>query len=183
MAHATKALMTAEEFALLPDDDVRRELVEGEVIEMGPGGYDHSAIAFRIAHLIELAATPEDAGRVTCEGPGFALSGEPATVRAPDVAFVRKGRLPGGRRPAGFFPGGPDLAVEVVSPGDAAGEIEAKVAEYLAAGALLVWVVYPEQRRVWAHRSPSEAFAAGEDGTLTADPVLPGLSIRVADML
>jgi Uma2 family endonuclease len=150
---------------------------------MAPAGGEHSWISARVIEALTHTARATGAGVVLSSDCGFVLGRDPDVVRAPDAAFVRKERLPGGRPPKGFIEGAPDLAVEVVSPGDTAGEIEAKVAEYLDSGASVVWVVYPEQRRVWVHRSPVEAVVVREDGALTGDPVLPGLSIRVGDIL
>jgi len=44
------------------------------------------------------------------------LTTDPDTVRAPDVAFVRRDRLPAGDAVERYFVGAPDLAVEVISP-------------------------------------------------------------------
>jgi Uma2 family endonuclease len=66
-------------------------------------------------------------------------------VRAPDVAFVRSSRVADGI-PSGYFPGAPDFVVEVLSPNDRATDVAAKVADWLAAGAELVWVVDPAAR-------------------------------------
>ncbi len=182
MAQETKTLMTAEEFAKLPDNGMRRELVRGEVIEMTPSGAEHSGIgAHAVAALIQFAKEGET-GTAFGADCGFILAEDPDVVRVPDASFVLRGRLPQGRRPVGFFPGAPDLAVEVVSPTDQAADVQEKVNDYLKAGTSLVWVVYPKLRQVVVHKSLAETFTVEEDGTLTGDPVLPGLSIPVKDI-
>ncbi|MGH7754405.1 MAG: Uma2 family endonuclease, partial [Gemmatimonadales bacterium] len=81
-----------------------------------------------------------------------------------------------------FFPGAPDLAVEVLSPDDRPGEVAAKVADYLRAGAQTVWVVDPESRTVTVHTGGGATrYAAYE--TLDGAPVLPNLSLPVATLL
>ena len=92
----------------------------------------------------------ESYGRQT--GLGYALSNDsavvtergPDTVRGADVSFYSHARWPrsevGNRLP----PVPPDLAVEVVSPGNRPGEMLKKVSEYLEAGVSMVWVVYPQ---------------------------------------
>lgn len=108
---------------------------------------------------------------------GFYLSRDPDTVRATDVAFIHAARVPGGKLPEGYFSGPPDLAVEVVSPGDTAAEVEAKVWDYLASGTLRVWVVYPDTRTVVVHRPDGTATRCGEDGALQDEAILPGFSL------
>jgi len=182
MAQDTKTLMTIEEFERLPDDGARLELVRGEVIEMTPAGSEHSEIGLVVGAALLTAARSSRAGRAFGADCGFVLAEDPPTVREPDAAFVRAERLPSGRVPKSFFPGAPDLAVEVVSPGDTATELRAKVGEYFAAGAQLVWVVYPDEREVYVYRSPTDIEVVRADGVLNADPVLPGLALCVADI-
>ena len=79
------------------------------------------------------------------------LEVEDAQVRAPDVAFVRKERLPAGGIPKVFVELAPDLAVEIISPSETAADIRDKVADYLAAGTPLVLVAYPSRREIVAH--------------------------------
>jgi len=182
MTHATKALMTAEEFALLPDDGVCRELVAGEVIEMTPGAVESARISSRVVRRLGAYVEEHKLGETYVSEPGFVLSRAPDCVRAPDVAFVSAERLPAETALEGFFDGAPDLAVEVVSPTDRAGEIEAKVAGYLRAGTRLVWVVYPKEHFVRVHRSSAESFLVDETGTLAGDLVVPGFTLAVADI-
>jgi Uma2 family endonuclease len=139
-------------------------------------------IGVAIAAELRRAARVGGWGRAFGADCGFILSANPDTVRAPDAAFVRAERLPAGRVPRSFFPGAPDLAVEVVSPDDAAAEVRAKVGEYFAAGTQLVWVVYPDEREVYVYRSPVEIEVVGLGGTLEGHPVLPGLSLPVAEI-
>ncbi|MBA4186983.1 MAG: hypothetical protein C0467_03095 [Planctomycetaceae bacterium] len=77
----------------------------------------------------------------------------------------------------------PALVVEVRSKNDSQPEIDAKVQQYLAAGVVLVWVADPELRTVTAYRAnqPPTVFAATD--TLTADPVIPGFAVPIAELL
>ena len=182
MAQETKALMTAEEFARLPDGGMRRELVYGEVIEMTPGGAEHSAIGINIAAALRAHVRESGDGVAVGADCGFVLSDDPDLVRAPDVAFIDSDRLPDGGIPQGFFPGAPYLAVEVVSQTDSASDLQQKVNEYLATGTRLVWVVYPNTKQVVVHQPGAVVSVFSEEQTLTADPVLPGLSIPVGEI-
>jgi len=181
MAQTTTTLMTVEEFGRLPDDAARRELVRGEVIERTPSGSEHSVIGLAVGSVLRAAARSSRAGRAFGADCGFVLTADPATVRAPDAAFVRKERFPRGEVPRSFFVGAPDLAVEVVSPSDTMSELLGKVEEYLAAGTQVVWVVVPERREAYVYRPTDAPQVLGAGDGLTADPVLPGLSIPVAE--
>jgi Uma2 family endonuclease len=112
---------------------------------------------------------------------GFQISRDPDTVRAPDVAFVRAERLPAAE-PLGFFPGAPDLAVEVLSPSDRAGEVLAKVQDWLEAGCRAVWVVDPHTQTISDYRSRSEVVVFSGADTLTGGTVLPGFSVSLPEI-
>ena len=98
----------------------------------------------------------------------------PDTVRAPDAAFVRRERVEEVGETAGYFPGAPDLAVEVVSPGDAYAEVEGKVAAWLGAGTRMVIVVDPSNRLVRVHRGPSDVTTLTESDEIDGVDVVPG---------
>jgi Uma2 family endonuclease len=182
MAQATTTLMTVEEFSRLPDDNLRWELVRGEVIEMTPSAAESGRIGARIAMRVDAYAEARELGITYVPEAGFLLARDPDTVRVPDVAFVTKQRA--GLHPPveGCFPGAPDLAVEVVSPTDAMTDVLEKVEEYLAAGTQIVWVVVPPRQEVYVYRPTGGVEVVGADGKLIGDPVLPGLSIAVAEI-
>jgi len=113
---------------------------------------------------------------------GFKLATDPDTVRAPDIAFVRRELIEQTGLHKGFRPGAPDLAVEVLSPGDTAEEIEQKTAEWLAAGARAVWIVSPKRRTVTVHRSLKHIKILTEQDELDGADVVPGFRCRVADI-
>ena len=110
------------------------------------------------------------------------LATNPDTVRAPDVAFVTKARVEEAGDFEGFWPGPPDLAVEVISPGDSYTEVEEKVEEYLNAGASAVWVVDPKRRTITVYRSLTEITILTENDTLDGEDIIPGFSCRAAEV-
>jgi Uma2 family endonuclease len=112
---------------------------------------------------------------------GFILRRRPDTVRGADVAFVSKARLPD-PLPKSYFPGAPDLAVEVVSPDDRYKDVERKAKAYVDAGSKLVWVVDPRRRTVTIHRSQSDLVVLPEDEDLEAGDVIPGFRCSVAEL-
>ena len=173
------AITTAED--LLRAGDIGRcELVRGELRMMIPPGFEHGRIAINLTAPIANHVKSCGLGTVVAAETGFLLSHDPDTVRAPDIAFVRASRPSGPRR--GYYPGAPDLAVEVLSPDDRPGYVREKVAEWLQAGALAVWVVDPRDRTVTVHepdRAPS-VFAEAE--VLNGGDLLPGFELAVRDV-
>ncbi len=171
---------TAEDLATMPDDGRRRELVDGEIIEMAPAGFEHGDIAAGIC--IELGGHVRRAGlgKVLAAETGFLLSRAPDTVRAADAAFVAAERLPPAGQRTGFLEMAPDLAVEVVSPSDRASAVLSKATAWLDAGTREVWVVYPAARTVAVHSPGGHVrLLAGHD-LLSGRDVVPGFEITVA---
>jgi Uma2 family endonuclease len=174
-----KTYMTAEDLFLIPSDDYKYELVNGLLVRMPPAGALHGKIAVTVVRILAEHVEAHDLGVVCATDTGFILQRNPDIVRGPDAAFVAKARVPSSGVPEAFWPFAPDLAVEVVSPRDRAGEIEEKIAEYLAAGTRVVWLIHPRTRTVLVHRSPTEVEALGEGDDLAGGDVLPGFSCPV----
>ena len=149
---------------------------------MSPAGSRHGRIELRIGSLLEQVVRRDRLGATFGAETGFVLSRNPDTVRAPDAAFVATARLPAGELPDGYFPGAPDLAVEVVSPSEAAADVHSKVNEYFEAGSRQVWIVYPNTRQVVVFRSARESVALLADDTLDGGDLLPDFACRVAEL-
>ena len=178
----TKTLLTAEQFFDLPDDNMRHDLVRGEVWSMSLAGREHGRIALRLALWVTAFVEEHQLGEVAAAETGFVLARDPDTTLGPDVAFVQTARLPQGTDEAKPWPIAPDLAVEVFSPGDRAGEMATKVRAYLDGGVQLVWVVYPKRRVVVAHEPGGVERTLGDDDTLDGGSVLSGFSHPVRDL-
>lgn len=148
---------------------------------MSPSGVRHGAIVIIVSRAIHDYVTRHGLGLVLGAETGFILSRDPPTVRAADVSMVLKARVPH-PLPVGFFPGAPDLAVEVLSPDDRPGEVAAKVADYLKAGSAAVWVADPEAGTITVH-TRQVAMKYGADEVLDGDPVLPGFRAHVRALL
>ncbi len=180
---APARLLTAEELLRLPTGmGERYELANGELKIMSPAGSRHGRVALRLGSLLEQTVRHGRLGATFGAETGFVLSRNPDTVRAPDAAFVAAARLPAGDLPDGYFPGAPDLAVEVISPSEAAADVQRKVVEYFEAGARLVWVVFPDTRQVVVFRSARESLALSADEALDGGDVVPGFTCRVSDL-
>lgn len=174
-------LYTAEELLETSRDTSRvYELKKGILTIMSPAGSDHGDLAMGIGARMRVHAEDNNLGVVFAAETGFRLETDPDTVLAPDVGFVAKHRLPEGRLPKGFFPGPPDLAVEVVSPGDRASEVQEKVQDWLAFGVALVWIVEPRTRTVAIYRADGSATVLDESATLDGEDILPDFAIKLS---
>ncbi len=173
-------LVTARDLMAMPSDGVRRELSKGDLQVMPPAGGDHGRRAFWFGHHLGAFIARTRAGEAFAAETGFHLARDPDTVRAPDFAFVRGERLTG-RAPTGFIPLAPDLVLEVVSPGDSAAEVRARIDDWLRAGCGAVWVLYPGPR-LEIHRAAGIAILGPDDAVEAAD-ILPGFQMRLGDLI
>jgi Uma2 family endonuclease len=175
--------VTADELLSLPDDGIRRELVEGEIREMAPAGLEHSVVAANFATELNVYVRKHKLGVVGTADPTFRLVGEPDTVRVPDVAFVRRERIEQrGGISKSFWAGAPDLAVEVVSPNDRHSEVRAKVREYLRAGTAMVVVIHTDDREVTVYRPDRAPLELLEADIIDGEDVVPGWQLPVRDI-
>lgn len=179
-ARDTGELLTIEQFARLPDDATRKELVRGRVVREPTAGFEHGGIAMNVGHRLREFVVREDLGMVVAAETGFVLFEDPPTVRAPDAAFVAKERLPEDR--TGFARLAPDLAVEVVSPSNTMAQVHDKVCDFLDAGTRTVWIIEPRRRTVTVYRSRDDIRLLTEEDELDGGDVLPGFRVPVAEL-
>jgi len=179
---STISLVTADQLLLMPDDGYRYELIAGEIRKMSPAGWRHGLVAGRLHVRLGRHVEKHRWGEVFEGETGFLLASDPDTVRAPDVAFVRRDRLPPEDLAEAFWPGAPDLAVGVVSPGDTVHEVDDKVRAWLDAGASMVWVVDPKRRGVTVYRSPIAVKTLSENDELSGEDVVPGFACKVGEL-
>jgi len=179
---ATRTTLTLDQFLALPEreDGTHYELSQGELITWPPPGYRHGAIIARITRLLG-NTLPEEEYIVVSGDAGFLLDPNPdaATVRGADIAINRRADI-GENVPTGWFPGAPMLAVEVVSPSNTAKDMHLKVKQYLEAGALEVWLVYPDTRTVYVHSAGRRDPQVFEEAD-TFESVV-GKTFRVEDL-
>jgi Uma2 family endonuclease len=150
---------------------------------MTPSGHVHGKIAARVAGWLAPFVQQHGLGEAYGAETGFILQRAPDTVRAPDAAFVTTARLAAiNPSPEGYFPGPPDLAVEVVSPSDAFSAVEAKVAEWLASGTQAVVVVDPQRKAAAVHRPDGRVLSLAATDVLLLPDLLPGWSLPLAEL-
>ena len=166
----------------MPDDDSKHELQAGILVSEPLPGSRHGRVTFRAAQLLGDHVRSHRLGVVYTNDTGFVLSRSPDTVRGPDVAFVSRERFERVGDVITAFPGAPDLAIEVLSPSNTPAAIHAKVADYLAAGTRLVWVVDSSAEAVVEYRALLSPRRLEEDDVLEGEEVVPGLSVRVGEL-
>jgi Uma2 family endonuclease len=174
--------VTADELLHMPDDGFRFELVEGELRRTNPAGNVHGRVAMNVGISLGGYIKAHDLGAVYAAETGFMLSRNPDTVRAPDVAFVSRARVEAVGDLEEFWPEVPDLAVEVVSPGDSYTDVEEKVSAWLDAGTKMVVVINPRQRSATVHKSKTDITALAEADVLAGGDVVPGFELAVREL-
>jgi Uma2 family endonuclease len=172
--------ITADELLAMPDDSMRRELVRGELRVMMAPGFRHGRVAARIGGLMLTHADSTGCGVTVAAETGFLLATDPDTVRAPDAAFIAKDRADAVGDTAKYWPGAPDLAVEVISPEDRTREVEEKALAWLAAGTIAVLVLDPATQAGTVYRGGGEAQVHTGNDTLDLSDAVPGFSVALA---
>lgn len=179
-------MLTAADVAALPrtlpSGDVKYELHHGRLIVMPPPGDIHAHRHARFIAYLYTHGEQRGHGEVRAEV-GLLLQRNPDHLLGPDAMFIAQASLPPRLSPEGYLFTIPELVVEVRSKNDTQPEIDEKVREYLSAGVVLVWVADPAARTVTAHRPRQPAVVFGAIDVLTADPVIPGFAVPVAELL
>ena len=175
-------LMTANELLQTHIPDKQVELVRGLLVVREPPGYVHGDVTLRLAVRLANHVDQRGLGSVLAAETGFKLQSNPDTVRAADIAFLRTERVPD-PRPEGYLATAPDVAVEVVSPGDRPGEILTKVGDWLEAGTRLVWVIDPRRRLARVYRQDGSEAVVREHESLDGEDVVPGFSTALTSIL
>jgi len=175
--------MTAEELFDYRHEPYQHELVDGILFEMEPPGAEHGIVAMRIGMLLAAHVNAHDLGLAFAGEIGFLLRSNPDTVRAPDAGFISQARIEAaGGIPKGYWPGPPDLAVEVVSPDDRRSKVEGKALDWLASGTRAVVVLDPPLRTATVYRARDDIRVLTADETLDLGDVVPDWSARVGDL-
>jgi Uma2 family endonuclease len=172
-----KGTATIDDLLKMPDDGMKHELVDGEIL-VSPTGVRHSEVAGRILYVIATFLEESPIGKVLTPDVGIWLSD--GNLRSPDVTFVRNEKFPEGKSPDTFGEFVPDLAVEVLSPRDSMRQVAAKIGEFLDCGIGLVWLVDPANETVTIYRSLSDTEQLSRGDTIGGGGVLPGFTSPVA---
>jgi Uma2 family endonuclease len=176
---ASPKLVTAEELQRMGSSVGRCELMFGEIRTMSPAGATHGVVALRFNLFLGTHVLENDLGTSFAAETGFIIERNPDVVRAPDACFIRKDRVRD-PLPKGYYPGVPDLLVEVKSPDDTRRELAEKINMWLAHGTAVVWEADPEKMTVRIHRVGQPAVELTAHDTIADEPLLPGFVLPLA---
>src|SRR5438034_2124143 len=179
---STAPVLTAADVERMSIPGKQVELVRGQLVVREPPGTWHGVVAANLAYLLGEFVRRHGLGLVFAQDTGFKVGSDPDTVRAPDVAFVGRERA-GLIRKRGYAELAPDLLAEILSPDDRPAEVLAKVADWLAAGTKLVWVIDPERSEVRVYRQDGSLSVLREGDSLDGEDVLPGFTCPLSDVL
>ncbi|HSF76928.1 MAG TPA: Uma2 family endonuclease [Microcoleus sp.] len=179
---AEQKIWTDAEFMALNRDGHRYEIVNGELIDMGNSGAKHSYVAVILSAALFNCVSTRKLGAIFDSSTAFKMKS--GNKRSPDVSFMAKERLQGlDDLPDGFLEGAPDLAVEILSPGNTVAEIHDKVVEYFENGARLVWVIHPQEQYVLVYRSSQEPDRLLKSTqSLDGEEIVPGFTLPIAEL-
>ena len=145
---------------------------------MPPPKYEHGRVCANLTIILGIYVKANRLGVVGTEF-GYILESDPDTVLAPDVSFVSHDRI--SLSSMGYHFGPPDLAVEVLSPGDRKAYVERKLAVYLETGTRSIWLVDPRRRTVEVISSLDNRRMLHETDELVDDTV-PGFRVKVSEI-
>ena len=174
---------TEAELQALPEAGYRHEVVNGELILSPKDNWFHGRICTRLLFALEGFNRLHRLGAVLDSSTGFWMQNR--NCRAPDISFVSKARIESlafSPLAEQFFPGAPDLAVEILSEGNTRSEINARLKDFFESGTQLAWVVHPGQKRVEVCHSPTDRKMIGSGGLLEGEHLLPGFKFAIEDL-
>ena len=158
------SILTAAEFAAMPDPGHPQELVRGVVVDTPPPKFRHGKVCARVTTNLTVFADQHQLGHVLGNDSGVVTEHNPDTVRGPDVSFVSYAKLPAAADPE-YLTIAPDAVFEVLSPSDRWSEVLFKVSEYLQLGVLAVYVLDTDTSRVHCYfpDRPDEILNASDE--------------------
>jgi len=177
-----KKVWTDEEFMALPKDSHRYEIVNGELVDMGSSGALHGYVCSLLVGALASYVLPKKLGVILDSSTAFKMKN--GNRRSPDISFFAKERLQGMTElPTGFLDGAPDLAIEVLSPGNTVEEIHDKLVEYFENGTRLAWIIHPSEHYILVYRSAQEPDRLLKSvDSLDGEEVIPRFTLPVAEL-
>lgn len=179
---ASVRLITAEEFAAMPDDGRLTELVRGRIVEMPSPKPIHGYYRLNIGSVIREWVRARKLGRVVSNDSGVITERDPDSMRGPDVAYYSFQTVPDGPLNQEYWPS-PDLAFEVMSEHDRWSELTAKAGEYMRAGVKVVCILDPGEAVLAVYRPDQSPQRLGIEESLTIPELFPEWSVTVKELL
>jgi Uma2 family endonuclease len=178
-----RKVWTEAELQSLPEDGYNHEVVDGELVMSPKNDFFHGDISSELLMAMRSFVRANRLGAVLDSSTGFWMKNR--NCRAPDVSFVSRGRLRelGFKRSTRrFFPGAPDLAVEVLSPNNTRAQIDERLKDFFESGTQIAWVIDPDQQCVEVCHSLTRRALVGSGGFLDGEHLLAGFRYPIADL-
>ena len=182
LAHPTdtQKVWTDREFMALPDDGNRYELVNGELIVIGAAGAKYGYYVALISFFLTAYVRQQKIGFIFDSDTSFKMAS--GNRRSPDCSFFSKERIKSlGGIPKGYIEGSPDLAVEILSPGNTVEQIHEKIVEYFENGSRLVWIIHPDENYILVYHQPQPDQLKRPGDLLEGEDVIPGFSLDLSE--
>jgi Uma2 family endonuclease len=178
-----KKVWTEAELEALPNEGYTHEVLNGKLIMSPKNNFQHESICERLNFALEAFNRGQRLGAVFGSSMGFWMQNR--NCRAPDISFIPKARLQAlGFKPStkSFFPGAPDVAIEVLSPSNTPAEIHERLEDFFSSGAQIAWLIHPDEEFVEVCHSPAQRKLLGPGAELDGEHLLPGFRYPIADL-
>lgn len=181
---APKKLWTEAEIERLPDDGFIHEIVNGELVMSPKNSFQHERICTRLVLALENFNRAHRLGVVLGSSAGYWMFNR--NCRAPDISFIPRARVAEigfTAKTKKFFPGAPDLAVEVLSPNNTRAEIDERLKDFFSSGTQIAWIIDPETEMAEVCHAPDRRRLVGGPGAeLDGEHLLPGFRHPLAEL-
>ena len=178
-----KKIWTEAELAALPEDGFLHEVVDGELVLSPRNDFFHGDVCSELLTVLRTFVRTNRLGAVLDSSAGFWMKNR--NCRAPDISFVSRPGLTAlgfKRSTRRFFPGAPDLAVEILSPNNTRAEIDERLEDFFESGTRVAWIIDLEARRVEVCSSLTRRQLIGVGGFLEGEELLPGFRYPIAEL-
>ncbi len=182
-ANVAKKVWTEAELQALPEDGCLHEVVNGELVMSPKNDFYHGDICSQLLTALTIFVKARGLGAVLDSSTGFWMHNQ--NCRAPDISFIPKARLISlgfKRSTRQFFPGAPDLSVEILSPNNTRVEIDERLRDFFGSGTQIAWIVNPEAECVEVCYSLNKRKLLGAGASLDGEHLLPGFQYPIADL-
>ena len=178
-----KKVWTEAELEALPEDGYIHEVVDGELVMSPKNNFQHEELVAELLTAMREFAKKKRLGSVSGSNLGCWMQNR--NCRAPDISLVTKERLAKlgfHRSTRRFFPGAPDLAVEILSPNNTRAEIDERLRDFFASGTQIAWIINPDEECAEVCHSLEKRELVGPCGSLEGEHLLPGFRYALADL-
>jgi Uma2 family endonuclease len=177
------AIWTYADYAALPEDGRRFEVIDGQLIEMPAPTILHQRVILAFAFAIDQSLIGTAWGilisPIDVRLSGLSKAGKPDSVVQPDLVVVPNGT------DGAYVLGAPLVAIEVLSPSTAKHDQETKRELFERYGVGEFWIVDPVKQRVTVYRRVGKSFAppTSHDFSETLEiAALPGIAVHLPEV-